>query len=275
MESDNAENKRSRLPELLTHTNRDGKRYERLPEVDKQIRTVLELDVKDLVARATGSDKSSPDFLKEETLVYLIRHYCRKEDRDIVNGLTEALLRRFTSWVESRLRTLGDEAVNHGYTDVVTRLFIQILDVDSDRGDYLQVRFWRALKMLTVRAFNEQLKLLKDKGLSNSLDVLAGYDGEYSEESRGQWIVKPSDSVTFRSAESQATDNIFIREAMSQLDEPFRSAYLLRHYHNWPIESQDPAVPTISQCFGKTPRTIRNWLTKADEQLSIWLGVQV
>ena len=274
MESDNAENKWSRLPEPLTHTNRDGKRYQRLPEVEKQIQTALELDVRELVTRATVSDKSSPDFLKEEALVYLIRHYLREEDRGTVTDLTEVLLGRFASWVESRLRTLGDEAVNDGHTDVVTRLFIQILDVDSDRGDYLQVRFWRALKMLTVRVFNEQLKQLKRRQHSNSIDSLAGYDGEDSDESGHAWMVKSSDSVTCRSAESQATDNIFIRQAMSQLEEPFRSAYLLRHYHNWPIERQDPAVPTISQRFGKTPRTIRNWLTKADEQLSIWLGAQ-
>lgn len=274
MESDHSENKGARLPVPLTRANKDGKRYKRLPEVDNQIWMALDLEPEELVIRATVSDKSSPDFLKEEALVYLIRHYHREEDRGIVAALTEVLLGRFASWVESRLRTLGDEAVNDGYTDVVTRLFIRILDIDSNRGDFLQVRFWLVLKRLTVRAFNEQLKHVNRKKSNNSLESIAGYEGGNSDEAGYGWMVKPSDSVTCRSAESQATDNIFIRQAMSQLKEPFRSAYLLRHYHNWPIENQDPAVPTISQRFGKTPRTIRNWLTKADEELSVWLGAQ-
>ena len=272
MDNDNSENRWARLPEPLTRTNKDGKRYQRLPEVDKQIRMALELDVKDLITRATVSDESSRDFLKEEALVYLIRHYHREYDRRAVNDLTEVLLGRFASWVGSKLWTLGNEAAEDGYGYVVERLFTQILDLDGNRGDYLQVRFWRALKRLTARAFGEQLRQWKRIQNSSSLDSLAGYDGEDSDEAGYGWKVKLPDAATCRSAESQVTDDIFIRQAMNQLEEPFRSAFLLRHYHGWPIESQDPAVPTISQRFGKTPRTIRNWLNKADEQLSIWLG---
>ena len=272
MESDNSENKGARLPEPLTRTNKSGKKYKRLPEVDNQIRTALDLDPKELVPQATVWDKSSPDFLKEEALVYLIRHYHRENDRRTVNDLTEVLLGRCAGWIESRLRILGDEAVGEGYGDVVERLFTQILDLDGNRGDFLQVRFWRALKGFTARVFGEQLKQQKKRQNSSPLSSLTGYDNEDSDAAGHEWKVKPSDSATCRSAESQATDNIFIRQAMSQLEEPFRSAYLLRHYDNWPIEHQDPAVRTISQRFGKTPRTIRNWLTKADKQLSTWLG---
>ena len=272
MENDRSENKWARLPEPLTHTNRDGKRYQRLPEVDRQIRAALELEVEDLIARARVSDESSPDFLKEEALVYLIRHHRRENNHHAVNDLTEVLLGRFASWVGSKLWKLGEEAAEDGYADVVERLFIQILDLDSNRGDYLQVRFWRALKGLTTRAFDVQLKQQKKMENNSSLDSLVGYDGEDSDEVGYGWKVKLPDAATCRAAESQVTDNIFIIQAMTQLEGPFRSAYLLRHYYGWPIESQDPAVPTISQRFGKTPRTIRNWLTKADEQLSIWLG---
>ena len=274
MESDNSENRGARLPEPLTHTNKSGKRYRRLPEVDKQIRTALDLDPEELVPQATVSDKSSPDFLKEETLVYLIRRYHRENDRRTVKDLTEVLLERCTGWIESRLRKLGDDAVAEGYADVVERLFKQILDLDSDSGDFLQVRFWRALKGFTARVFGEQLKQRKRIQDSSPLSSLTGYDGEDSDTSGYEWKVKPSESATCRSAESQVTDKIFIAQAMRQLEEPFRSAYLLRHYHDWPIESRDPAVQPISQNFDKTPRTIRNWLAKADEQLSVWLGEQ-
>ena len=221
MESENSENKWARLPEPLTHTNKDGKRYQRLPEVDKQIRTALELEVEDLITRATVSDESSPDFLKEEALVYLIRHHRREKDHRAVDDLTEVLLRRFARWVESQLRTLGKEAAEDGYSDVVKRLFTQVLDLDSNRGDFLQVRFWLALKSFTVRAFNEQLKQVKLSKNNSSLDSLAGYDGEDSDEAGYGRKVKLPDAATCRSAESEVTDNIFIRQAMSQLEDAF------------------------------------------------------
>ena len=77
-----------------------------------------------------------------------------------------------------------------------------------------------------------------------------------------------------RRVESEAIDNALIEAALSQLEEPIRSAYLLRYLEDWPIEDKDPAVQTISRHFGKTPRTIRNWLSKADEILEAWRGEQ-
>ena len=38
----------------------------------------------------------------------------------------------------------------------------------------------------------------------------------------------------------------------------------------WPVEDRDPNVPTISRYFGKTSRTIRNWLAQAEERLAAW-----
>jgi len=38
----------------------------------------------------------------------------------------------------------------------------------------------------------------------------------------------------------------------------------------WPIEDRDPNVMTISKYFGKTSRTIRNWIAEAEKQLAAW-----
>ena len=64
-----------RLPEPLTRNNKDGVVYQRSPQVDKQIKSALGLDPKELVRRSSMKERKSPDFLKEETLVYLIRHF--------------------------------------------------------------------------------------------------------------------------------------------------------------------------------------------------------
>jgi len=89
-------------------------------------------------------------------------------------------------------------------------------------------------------------------------------------------VVRPRDlaAVTSPSGETAVIEDDLIRDALSRIDEPFRSAFLLRHYFDWPVEDQDPAVRTISRHFGKDPRTIRNWLKKAEESLQTWRGEQ-
>ena len=44
-----------------------------------------------------------------------------------------------------------------GYRDVVERLFGLTLDLASDQGDFLQVRFWLVLEKIVVQAFEQQL----------------------------------------------------------------------------------------------------------------------
>ncbi len=144
--------------------------------------------------------------------------------------------------------------------EVVKQLFVQILDLGSDKGDFLQVRFWVVLERRhTTPVFNNQLKQLKFGQNSIPLTSLEGYDSEDTNA-----LVRP------QSIESEVIEKDLIRAALSQLREPLRSVYLLRHYYGWPIEDQDPNVQTISRHFNKTPRTIRNWFTEAEKCLEAW-----
>ena len=260
--------------EPLTRRNAHGVVYQREPEVERQIAQALRLPADRLRERAAVSDQESADYLKEECLVYLIRHYHRAGERQLVNDLTEVLLRRTAKLIHSRFRGLPAEAAEDGYGDVVERLFNQILDLESDRGDFLQVRFWRALEKLAVRAFSQRLTLHKWAQATVSISSLAGYD--HDEDDHDERVVRPHDDAALASpsGELAVIQSDLIRDALSRIEEPFRSAYLLRHYAGWPIEDQDPNVQTISRQFGKDPRTIRNWLKKADEALERWRGEQ-
>ena len=62
------------------------------------------------------------------------------------------------------------------------------------------------------------------------------------------------------------------KQALGTIKEPFRTAFILRYFEDWPIESNDPDQPTISKFFGKTSRTIRYWLQKAETALEKWRG---
>ncbi len=65
------------------------------------------------------------------------------------------------------------------------------------------------------------------------------------------------------------------QKGLEVLPEPMRTAYILRHGNNWQIESIEDGVPTLSKHFGKTERTIRNWLAEADRRLQKWKETQV
>ena len=255
------------FPKPLTRRNTEGEVYQRLGQVDSQIQMALALETRELQARSDITDEASPEFLQEECLVYLIRHYHKEGNRQCVNGLSESLLRRCGTWIKSKFHSLDPELADEGFLDVIAQLFERILDLDSDRGDFLQVRFWLALKSLTAQSFNN---LLKHDQQNVPLESLTGYDGEDVDAVRQGAGLRAANTVISSPVETEVINNSLICEAMSQLEEPIRSAYLLRYHRGLQIEDQDPAVPTISRHFDKTPRTIRNWLAKAEGHLAEW-----
>ena len=267
MEHEPTKQDTSCLPQPLTRRNADGEVYQRLPTVDRQIKEALVLGHEELRSRLEVHEEDSPTFLKEESLVYLIRHHHRAENPGWVNDLAECLLTRCATWIHSKLSGLRKDLREDGYSSVVAELFTRILDLASDLGDFLQVRFWMALERITVDVFRKQVKQFETESSGDydqaAIDALA---------QQGAVVVPVTNDG--RTVESEAIDNVLIRAALRQLDEPIRSAYLLRYHQGWPIEDKDPAVQTISRRFGKTPRTIRNWLSRADECLEAWRGEQ-
>ena len=150
-----------------------------------------------------------PDFLKEESLVYLIRHYFEVGNRQRVNDLSEFLLGRCAKLIYGKLGGLGTDARDDGYAEVVEQLFARILDLESDRGDFLQVRFWKVLERLTVQVFR---KLVKQSNAESS----SAYDAEDTNGLAQTGKVVGAAAVPHRSPESEVIDNSLIREALSQ-----------------------------------------------------------
>jgi DNA-directed RNA polymerase specialized sigma24 family protein len=274
MDRDEAARQDQWRPEALTRRNTAGELYRREPDVEQQICAARTLGAAALQARAAISDRTSADYLKEEGLVYLIRHYHAAGEARLVSDLSEALLRRCAPVIEGHLRKLGPEATEAGYDDVVERLFGPIVDLASDRGDFLQVRFWLVVEKLAVRAFNQQLTQHQRAQANVPLSSFAGYDHDGGEED-GQIVRAHGDAeLASPAGDVLVVRDDLIHDALSRVDEPFRSAYLLRHYFDWPVEDQDPTVRTISSHFGKDPRTIRNWLKRAEGALETWRGEQ-
>jgi len=253
----------------LTRCNSAGEVYQRLASVQSQITATLTLTSSQLIERAQISDDQSPDYFQEECLVYLIREFHRRNDARTVNDLTELLIRRCQRTISGRLLAFGLESVEDAVRDVIADLLDRILNLKNDRGDFLQVRFGLALKSLVIGVYRKYLARAEEAENIVPLSCIAGYESEDDDEM--QPVVELDDMVDSSISVEQ---RVLYREGLSILKEPYRRAFILRYYDGWQVEAKDPSVPTLSRYFGRTPRTIRSWLTYAEDILQRWRGEQ-
>ena len=257
----------------LTHRTKDGTLLQRDPEVEAQIRETLSLPDDEIIRRANLIDTQDPSCLKEEAIVYLIRAFYKSGNEIATNQLSEALIKRTVKFINSKFRGLDEDGAKDAYGDVISEMFQHILFREDGRGDYLQVRFWSALKRLVISTFRRHVtRIEEDQMTLVRLSDLAGYESEENGE----------DQEALRTGSVPLTDvvdpgpsvdrSVLISDGLHTLSEPLRTAYILRHLYDWQIESNDPDEPTLTKYFGKTPKTIYNRLKKADEALERWRG---
>jgi DNA-directed RNA polymerase specialized sigma24 family protein len=261
--------------EPLTRRTRDGRPYRRHPSVDAQIIEATRLSTPQLLARAKEQDKTKPGFLKEECVVYFIRQAAFAQDSETVNSLTEALLRRCASWTVRRFRAFGLERTDaeEAYQDLVADMIDSIIDPTNDDGEFFQIRFWRALRYRLIKSFDKRTRRARRGLTHDSLSEAAG--GSKSLSDHGTEL---DDNVSLEevigSGEDVARDvevRILSEEALRAIrDKRHREAFVLRHFEGWQLETQEPDHPSLSDYFGVTDRTIRNWLRTAQADLDLW-----
>lgn len=243
-------------PRPLTRRNGDKKLYLRLPEVEEQIKTALNLNSPDLLDRAR-IEYTVEGFLQEECIVYMIREYQLAQNTSMVSQLFKILMNRCTGFIYDFLVALGDWA-DEAYREVIADLVDNILDFKSDRGDYYQVRFWVGLQRLSISEFQRQVTKKKEEQKTIFIDDL----GEQEEDQKPLSVI-PEYSIS-------PEEKFLCEEALSFLKEPYREVFILRNHAGWPIESNDENLETLSTRFKVTPRTVRNWLNYAENVLQKW-----
>jgi hypothetical protein len=142
-----------------------GEPYERLPEVEEQLRHVLPLEEQELVA-VIQHDYKSAGHIKDETLCYLIRERVR-DGRDVdANAVAEVLLRRHARTISSRVRRGGIEERHREdcAAEIVSLLLIELFDMDSDDGEFAQVRFGLHFDRLSRTVIGRFLRLQRAAG---------------------------------------------------------------------------------------------------------------
>ena len=263
-----------RLPTALaplTRTNRRGNVYQRSAAVESQIISCLASPDQEILRRAQISDRNADGYLQEEALVYLIRESALEQNQALYNGLSEVLLTRARDRLSFRFRAFEPVLRQDAHGEAALVLFERLLSTDG-RGDFLQVRFWKALDRLAIDIFRRFYQPLTEERALLRPD--ASLDSDSDEEAAEGWEVIADGDGKIPDDYRQSSEELdqLTAEALQCLKEPIRTAFILRHFEDWPIESSDPADMTLSKYFKKTPRMIRYWLRTANQELSRWRG---
>ena len=255
------------LAKPLTRSTKAGKPYVRPQEVEVQLNQLLGESPAEQLARAKCTDKGSSRFVKDECLVYLVREAWFADDVAVYSELSQQLIRRCTRTIQRCLRLLGvaAEDLEDVFGDVITQMMTEILD-DGGGGDFYQARFRRGLRFLTLKVHaryeRQHERLLTENRLSAPRDEEGDGEQDGSLEDR---MRQPGDVA------EDAIHLLEIREALAAIRDPrHRKAFVLHYYDDWPIETQDPRMASVSVHFQVTPRTVNNWLRAAERDLAEW-----
>lgn len=240
---------------------RPGHVLHRSELVERQIREALTLDPNVLIERAKLEGYNSPQYFKEECLVYLIRKYLQEGRDELANSLVASLQRRCSKHIHIKVRALlAPTYIDDCFADAVGAVFTPILDLKTDRGDFAQVLFQVFLEYQITHVLRRYMKLQRQDSKTDSLDVEPDEKG----------------GVPLVHIPRVGQDNVFNQAVISKGLEllPWRQrvALFMYYYGGWDIDNKDPNVLTISKHFGASERTIRRWITAAEEQLRLRQG---
>jgi hypothetical protein len=250
----------------LTKKNERGELYTRPPSVEARIDGVLGQDFAAQVRCARGADADSPDFLSSECLVHLIRDAVRRGDERAANAFMAPLLSRCEA---NLLKTVPDSAMRNaeGVRQEILSSFAIKFAEDGTEGhedalDYFECRFnraFRALRIDHVRAETSRRRELTDM----------------PEPSRKQGGFAPDEEVLSRMSQAARIkagqeNRIYLPQvlrAVNALPPDQRRAVILCRILGYEEESTDARKRTAANICGVSGRTIRNRLSRADQQL--------
>jgi len=255
----------------LEKTTKEGKRYDRGPQMENAIARALAEDLPTLRRRAEVRDPKSPDFLPSECMVHLIRHARRgwnneKTSPPTVNALLPALLRRCEGNLRKHVSNdiPNAEDIRQDVLDALVDLFVvEGTAEDNNALDFYEVRFNLAFRKLRITHLNRALADINARvTLPSHLDEEEMPERDIDEELLGRL----SDLV--RDTPENATFRIQVLREIMTLPFEERQALILCHYLGYEEESPDLTKKTAATICKVTGRTIRNRIQRALQKLS-------
>ena len=245
-------------PPVIEPLTRGG--YKRLAKVERQIGEAVKVDGRALVQRSRQRDEAAPDFLSPEALAYFIRRAIRNDEVRIRDDLFRELLERCIPHFRGKFRGFSRED-REDLQGEAQKMIIEDLFAKDDRGDFMQVRFWKYLERKCIDACRVALRQTED---TESLET------SYSGDGVSEGLTELDKQVDHQLSPEELA---MISEELERLPSRLRHVFLLRHYVGMKIGSDQLGKPkggelTIAAQFGRMGRTIRNWLNEANRLLA-------
>ena len=236
----------------------DGRPYTRREDVENDLKRIVVLPREDILAALKIRDRSSPQYLKSECIVYLIRETRSDNDERYFNELYKELMRRIGGALPrvAGERADGPENVHASAArEKITGRFEQKLSEDRASAgtwlDYYEVMFADAIAGLRTTYMG---RARRDAARMEPIETDAD-TGEPSlavERALGSFDIKEellSEDPIYRSR---------IAAAIRSLPEKNRRVIELT-IRGIPIYSSDDSVMTIQKLIGvKSEKTVRN-----------------
>lgn len=235
----------------ITKRNKDGELYKRSPEVESQIREALTLDRKRLVERANQKDYGADDYFQPECLVYLIRAFRIDEEPELADSLMIALIDGCKKKIDTILRKLlSQHYIDECFEEVIAEIIGQIYDVNSDKSNFAESRFWLWLQARVCNVRRKYFKYQEEDSVADKADDFERKLVDYR--------------VNF-SGELEEKDGL--AKAISILTEKERQIFVMRDNWKMKICSSNDSEYTISKHFKVTESAVNKWFKNAEEKL--------
>jgi RNA polymerase sigma factor (sigma-70 family) len=224
----------------------------REPAVEIQIRRLLTCSPGAFRQAVRQSDRSVPDYVQEETLVYFLREKHRRGEKHDAAEIAELIVRRINGHLYRQItaqRLRSAQRRDDCIQDMVSTLWLDLFDL-SARSQFWEVRFWTCLQ----RRLSNTLKKYQTTD-RNEVTPEPLTDGEGHETPLMDTWAAPQ--------KLSPQDRVEIREALALLTERERKAFYLFYYEDW-------TQAEIASHLQVTDRTIRNLLGHAEKTLAHW-----
>lgn len=250
----------------LTKRDSEGVLYIRPVAVEAQVDATLAEDLATLRTRLAVADNASPDYVKSECLVHLIREAVRQGDQGRTNAVLTILLRR----CEANLRVKIPDGYLPNAADIreeVLSRFSELFaadgaDATQDELDYFECRFNRAFRTFRIDLVRSETTRL------NHLAPLPDHTDDGEPEAYEDVFARVSDAFQTPATQESTLFLDALGKAINALPPDERKAVILCHVMGYKEESESPDQVTAATLCNCTGRTIRNRLTQAAKKLS-------
>jgi RNA polymerase sigma factor (sigma-70 family) len=249
----------------LTRCRKDGRRYERPPEIEAKIAVALRQPLPVVIERAAIGDRTAENYLPTECLVHLVRDARRRDDQRKVNDLIPLIFNRCERIVGAKLSRdrydNPDPVVDEALERLGEVFAIDSTENDKHKLDFYEIAFKKAVLALCINALNKELKHAAE---TVSLTSRSDDDDSGAHDS----LMAQIDKLKVLSTEDNGEAPQKLRAAVEKLPPDEREAIVLVYYLGHEVESNDKTKETAATICGVSGRTIFSRLARAYKKLA-------